>query len=102
VILLLFLLLAACSPASTPEAFGPEYGERWCTVLDGCGLLDGVAPSYDACVSTMADHYTSDRCPEWDPDLGAACLEALDAAEGCGMPAGCEYAADLGCEWAPL
>ncbi len=90
------LALLGCSPASTPETFGPVYAEIACDEVFDLSDFEGLGvETIEDCEDYMTAKFTDDRCPEWDADQAAACLDADQHAEH--IAPECDYHA-LGCE----
>lgn len=84
----LLLALLACAGPLTPEAFEAEYVDAVCAYDESCSE-NGL--SYQECVdltlAAVAGRWTTDGCPNWDPEAAQACITTyLESADACGVP----------------
>ena len=94
--MILVLLALGCAPESTPETFGPVYARIACDEVFDLEFFAGLGiETIEECEEYMASKFTEDRCPDWDPEQAAECLDAEQRANR--IAPACDYHA-LGCE----
>lgn len=90
------MILALLVGCLTPETFGPRYAEIACSEVFDVSDFSGLGvETVDDCEDYMAAKFTAERCPDWDAEQAAECLDAEQ--ERAHIAPECDYHA-LGCE----